>query len=153
MSRAKAERQMEIKESGQSLQKEYLRLPNRNGPWSKMGIALRRTRRRAHQTFCSVTMRVRILRLDLRSFLRHINIVFSKELYTVHPNLVLCLMTLSTEHRLCQKRKDVHNCGICSLFACHPEASFHDARLFLEGWMQAKGRCLEDVHDTRDFCI
>jgi hypothetical protein len=81
------------------------------------------------------SIRLHILRFDLRNFLRHIGIVFSRELFAESPNLVLGLLSVSSERHLCQTRISDRNCGICSLFACYPEASFHDARLFLGGWL------------------
>jgi hypothetical protein len=87
-----------------------------------------------------------------RNLQQHIGIVFSRELYRVGPNLVLCLMSESNKRHPFQLQKADGRCGICSLFACHPKASFLDARLFLEGWLSADGYGLAEVRDIRDFC-
>jgi hypothetical protein len=121
------------------------------GRWNKSAVALREARRKAHRRAYSLILRLRILRLDLRSFARHICIVFSKGLYAERSNLVLGLLSVSNERHLCQTQKADHNCGICNLFACCPEASFHDARLFLAGWLAASGYDLAGVQDIRDF--
>ncbi len=143
---------METKESGQFPRRYILRLPNRYGLWSTPGIALRETKRILLRRVYSMTLRLRILRHDLRSFLRHIGIVFSKELYGEPANLALCLLSLSNERHPCRVQKDAHKCGICSLYSCYPEASFHDARLFLAGFLAADERSLAEVRDNRDFC-
>jgi len=120
--------------------------------WNTWAIAVLEAQRRTRRRIYSLTLRLQILRLDLRSFLRHICIVFSKALYAVPPNLALGLLSVSNEHHPCQIWRDARMCGICSLLSYYPKASFHDARLFLAGFLAADGRSLEEVRDIRDFC-
>jgi len=130
----------------------YLRRKNLYGPRNKLAFALLEAKRKIRKRVYSLILRLQILQLDLRSFSHHIGTVFSKELYTDRSNLVLGLLSVSNKRHLCQIEKDDRNCGICILLTCYPKASFLEARLFLDGFLQANESSLAEVRDMRDFC-